>query len=85
MILSIALIQTYFVAFLWGMLLADLLKQKWGQSKITAVLVLLMGIYLGSAPYTALLGTMYEPVEVWTKISMNGLNLTSIHDFLHEP
>lgn len=67
-VLSITFIQTYFVAFLWGMLLADLLKHKWVQSKITAVLVLLMGIYLGSAPYTALMGTMYEPIEVWTKI-----------------
>lgn len=66
-VLSIALIQTYFVAFLWGMLLADLLKHKWIQSKVTTVLVLLMGIYLGSAPYTSLMGTMYEPVEVWTK------------------
>lgn len=66
-VLSIALIQTYFVAFLWGMLLADLLKHKWVQSNITAVLVLFMGIYLGSAPYTSLMGTMYEPIEVWTK------------------
>lgn len=66
-ILSIALIQTYFVAFLWGMLLADLLKYKWVQSKITTVLVLLIGIYLGSAPYTSLMGTMYQPIEVWTK------------------
>ncbi|OBZ13781.1 acyltransferase [Bacillus sp. FJAT-26390] len=66
-VLSIAFIQTYFVAFLWGMLLADLLKHKWVQSKITVVLVLLMGIYLGSAPYTPLIGTMYEPIEVWTK------------------
>ncbi|MEC0094399.1 acyltransferase family protein [Paenibacillus macquariensis] len=66
-VLSIAFIQTYFVAFLWGMLLADLLKHKWVQSKITAVLVLLMGIYLGSAPYTPLMGTMYEPIEVLTK------------------
>ncbi|KAF6628594.1 acyltransferase [Paenibacillus sp. EKM208P] len=31
------------------------------------VLVLLVGIYLGSAPYTSLMGTMYEPIEVWTK------------------
>ncbi|MCP1423668.1 peptidoglycan/LPS O-acetylase OafA/YrhL [Paenibacillus sp. DS2363] len=63
-VLSIALIQTYFVAFLWGMLLADLLKHKWVQSKILKVLVLLMGVYLGSAPYTSLLGTMYAPIEV---------------------
>lgn len=66
-VLSIALIQTYFVAFLWGMLLADLLKHKWVKNKILSVLVLLMGIYLGSAPYTPLMGTMYEPIEVWTK------------------
>lgn len=32
-----------------------------------SVLVLLMGIYLGSAPYTPFMGTMYEPLEVWTK------------------
>ncbi|NGM84290.1 acyltransferase [Paenibacillus sp. 7124] len=67
MVLSFAFIQTYFVAFLWGMLLADLLKHKWVQSILMKVLVLLMGIYLGSAPYTSLMGTMYEPIEVWTK------------------
>ncbi|BCG57778.1 acyltransferase family protein [Paenibacillus sp. URB8-2] len=66
-VLSFAFIQTYFVAFLWGMLLADLLKHKWVQSILMKVLVLLMGIYLGSAPYTSLMGTMYEPIEVWTK------------------
>lgn len=66
-VLSIAFIQTYFIAFLWGMLLADLLKHKWVHSKTTAILVLMMGIYLGSAPYTSLIGTMYEPIEVWTK------------------
>jgi len=66
LVLSISLIQTYFVAFLWGMLLADLLKHKWVQSKIMKVFVLLMGIYFGSAPYTSLIGTMYEPIEVWT-------------------
>lgn len=66
-VLSIAFIQTYFVAFLWGMLLADLLKHKWVRSRTTKVLVLLLGIYLGSAPYTSLVGTMYEPIEVWTK------------------
>ncbi|WP_223067990.1 acyltransferase family protein [Paenibacillus caui] len=66
-VLSFAFIQTYFVAFLWGMLLADLLKHKWVQSILMKVLVLLMGIYLGSAPYTSLMGTMYEPLEVWTK------------------
>lgn len=68
LLLSFALIQTYFVAFLWGMLLADLLKQKWTQGKIKAVLVLLMGIYLGSAPYTSLIGTMYAPIEIGTRI-----------------
>lgn len=66
-VLSFALIQTYFVAFLWGMLLADLLKHIWVQSITMKLLVLLMGIYLGSAPYTSLMGTMYEPIEMWTK------------------
>ncbi|MGK9254022.1 acyltransferase family protein [Paenibacillus humicus] len=66
-VLSIALIQTYFVAFLWGMLLADLLKHKWVQTKIAPVLGLLLGIYLGSAPYTPLMGTMYEPIEIGIK------------------
>lgn len=74
-LLSLALIETYFVAFLWGMLLADLLKQKWVQSKMTAALVLLMGIYLGSAPYTPLMGTMYEPIEVGTQIINKGMQL----------
>ncbi|ASS66940.2 MULTISPECIES: acyltransferase [unclassified Paenibacillus] len=66
-VLSLAFIQTYFVAFLWGMLLADLLKHRWVQSKILPVLALIMGIYLGSAPYTPLMGTMYEPIQVWTQ------------------
>lgn len=66
-VLSFAFIHTYFVTFLWGMLLADLLKHKWVKSTIMKVLVLLMGIYLGSAPYTSLVGTMYEPIELWTK------------------
>lgn len=65
-VLSVAFIQTYFVAFLWGMLLADLFKHKWVHSKITAVIVLLIGIYLGSMPYTPLSGTMYESIEVGT-------------------
>lgn len=65
-ILTVALIQTHFVAFLWGMLLADLLRHKWVQSKIVKVLMLLMGVYLGSTPYTSLTGSMYEPIEVWT-------------------
>ncbi|MDU0329916.1 acyltransferase [Paenibacillus sp. 3LSP] len=67
-ILSVVLIQTYFVAFLWGMLLADLLKYKWIQGKTIKVSVLLMGIYLGSAPYTSLTDNMYEPIEVWTNL-----------------
>lgn len=65
-VLSVAFIQTYFVAFLWGMLLADLLKHKWVKSKITAILVLVIGLYLGSAPYTSMIGTMYGPIEIGT-------------------
>ncbi len=67
-ILSIALIQTYFIAFLWGMLLADLLKYKWNNTKTIRICTLLIGIYLGSAPYTSLGGTIYEPIEIGTKI-----------------
>lgn len=66
LVLSIVFIQTYFVAFLWGMLLADLLRLKWLNNKKTTILVLLMGLYLGSAPYTSLIGTMYAPIEIVT-------------------
>lgn len=69
-VLSVVFIQTYFVAFLWGMLLADLLKHKWTESKITAVIVLITGTYLGSAPYTSLMGTVYAPIE----IGVRGIN-----------
>ncbi|MFF2481375.1 acyltransferase family protein [Paenibacillus sp. NPDC058071] len=77
-VLSIALIQTYFVAFLWGMLLADLLKQKWVKPKGIAIAILILGIYLGSAPYTALMGTIYEPIQIgiahlnkWTQFCLD--------------
>ncbi|OWA35867.1 hypothetical protein B9G55_08230 [Saccharibacillus sp. O16] len=68
---SLAFIQTYFIAFLWGMLLADLLKSKWTQSRKVRFLILLIGIYLGSAPYTSLLGTLYGPIEVCI-VAVNG-------------
>ncbi len=66
-VLSLAFIQTYFIAFLWGMLLADLLKDRWAESKITRGLVIVLGIYLASAPYTSFTGTMYQPIEVWVR------------------
>lgn len=70
LVLSIVFIQTYFVAFLWGMLLADLLKHKLLNNRKITILALLMGIYLGSAPYTSLLGTIYAPIDIFT----NNLN-----------
>ncbi|MOA09443.1 Acyltransferase family protein [compost metagenome] len=61
-VLFIALCQTYFAAFLLGLLLADLWRNRWA-SRWLAAGVLLLGIYLGSAPYTPLSGTMYAPIE----------------------
>ncbi|MGN7454086.1 acyltransferase family protein [Paenibacillus pasadenensis] len=67
-VLSLAFIQTYFVAFLWGMLLADLLRGRWIRRTRSTLLVLAAGIYLGSAPYIPLKGTMYEPIAATTAL-----------------
>lgn len=68
LVLSLAFIQTYFIAFLWGMILADLLKNKWLKSNILIGVCLAFGLYLGSVPYIHLENTIYEPFQYFVKV-----------------